>query len=100
MNIQLNFTDASRVSSSEPDVIIILVTDPALFIDQDGRLLSSFILATQIPRQIQMGSFDEKMAVIATSAGNGAKGFVIGNFLVSLIFSASLNQMWSMVEAQ
>lgn len=91
MNIQLNFTDASRVSSNEPDVIIVMVSDPAFFIDHDGRILSSFIIATQIPRQIQMGSLDEKMAVIATSAGNGAKGLVIGNFLVSLIFSASLN---------
>ena len=33
MNIQLNFTDASRVSSGSPDVIIILVGDPSFFID-------------------------------------------------------------------
>ena len=54
-------------------------------------MLASFIIATEIPRQIQMGSFDETMANIAASAGNGAKSFVITNFFVSLIFSASLN---------
>jgi hypothetical protein len=38
-----------------------------------------------------MGSFDEAVANLATSAGNGAKGFVVTNFLVSLLLSASLN---------
>ena len=74
-----------------PDVLIIQVVDPSYFVDYDGHLLSSFIIATQIPRQIQMGSIEESVAKMATSAGNGAKSFVVTNFFLSLLMSASLN---------
>ena len=40
MNIQLNFTDASSVSSVSPDVLIVQIVDPSFFIDYDGHLLS------------------------------------------------------------
>jgi hypothetical protein len=38
-----------------------------------------------------MGSIDEAVTNMATSAGNGAKGFVVTNFFLSLMLSASLN---------
>ena len=52
MEIKLNFTNAASVSSTSSDVLIIQVVDPSYFIDYDGNMLDSFIIATQIPRQI------------------------------------------------
>jgi hypothetical protein len=40
MEIQLNFTDASIISSISPDVLILQVVDPSFFVDYDGRPLS------------------------------------------------------------
>jgi hypothetical protein len=42
------------------------------------------LLASELPRQIKPGSVEAQFAAAASTAGAGAKGFVIGNFLLSL----------------
>ena len=49
---------------------------------------------------MQADSADFKVADSATKASNGVKTFVVGNVLMSTVLSASLNQLFSMVEAQ
>jgi hypothetical protein len=57
-------------------------------------------LGSELPRQIIPGSAEAQFAAASGTAGAGAKGVVIGNFILTLFLSASLNQLWSMVEAQ
>jgi hypothetical protein len=40
-----------------------------------------------------------QIAVVATKGATGVKSFVIGNVILSTVLSASLNQLFSMVEA-
>ena len=54
----------------------------------------------KLPRQIQADSADFKVADSSVKASNGVKTFVVGNVLMSTVLSASLNQLFSMVEAQ
>ena len=49
---------------------------------------------------MQADSTDVKFADSATKTINGVKTFVVGNVLMSTVLSASLNQLFSMVEAQ
>lgn len=49
---------------------------------------------------MELGSTESKVANAATSASTGVQTFVIGNILMSIVLSASLNQLFSMVEAQ
>ena len=52
----------------------------------------------KLPRQLTLG--EVIVAEVAETASQGAKTFVVGNLIFSIALSASLNHLWSMVEAQ
>jgi len=91
MDIQLNFTDTTLISAFSPDVIILQLVDPSYFADEAGSVPTSIFMAQELPRQIKPGSVEEQVLETVTTAGAASQGFVIGNFILSFLMSASLN---------
>ena len=50
----------------------------------------------KIPRQQQEGGAGGASKALDTAA-NGSKAAMIGNFILNLSLSASLNQLWAMI---
>ena len=83
------------------DSVAVVFNDIKQFVSQSGATIDEpILLIKQLPRQIELGSPESNVANVATSASTGVKTFVISNILMSTVLSASLNQLFSMVEAQ
>ena len=101
MEVQFYFDNAAQVSADgKADVLLVTIKDPSMFQGTNGYTPSSFVIVAELPKQIQLGGTDEAVVGAAGEASASSQGVVIGNFILSLMLSASLNQMWSMVEAQ
>ena len=53
----------------------------------------------KIPKQKDSGN-GAKLAAAFESAASGSKAALVGNFVLNLLLSASLNQLWSMINSQ
>ena len=53
-----------------------------------------------LPPQMAFDGFEAKMAGALDNASSATKGVVIGNFLLNLAMSSSLNLLWSMINTQ
>ena len=101
MDVQFYFNNATHVSiNGNTDVLTLTILDPSFFKAANGYRPKHFMIAAELPKQIQLGSMDESVLGVADSASTASQGVVIGNLILSLMLSASLNQMWSMIEAQ
>lgn len=59
LEIQLTFENATSVSVGvSPEILVVQVVDPSFFADADGQNPVNFVIAQEIPRQIQLGSAD------------------------------------------
>ena len=54
----------------------------------------------ELPSQIIPGSVQETVSEVITATGSTAKTVMTGNLVLNLFLFASLNQLWSLVEAQ
>ena len=121
LQLQIAFENPLFVSTEyEPEVLEIKISDGAIFLSVDGLPLqinspnqysglldqkrelqeeddSSLKLQSKIPKQ-DLTNEDDKAAMAAFEGGAIASQVTfVGNFFLNLFMSASLNQLWSMV---
>jgi hypothetical protein len=58
------------------------------------------IIERYLPTQSSSGGSSAAVVAAVESAASTAKAVVIGNFIFNLLMSASLNQLWSMINTQ
>ena len=116
LKIQIFFKTALYVSSgNEPEVLRISFNDKFIFVSQQDipiefntgnlRNLENFeipqlIIERVIPSQIQLGSAHESFASAVTTASESSKLMTLGTFAFNIAISASLNQLWTMINTQ
>ena len=120
VSIQMYFEEAMFVSANgEPDTLKITFVDKYMFVGKNNLPLhfgagrrrqrralaaaddSQFLtLYREMPTQIQLDSTAETAQAAATAAADSSKAFMIGNFIFNLLVSASLNQLWSLINTQ
>ena len=84
----------------ENDSILIKMQPNGFFVDKFLRYFDEeFIFEHAIPAQIQLGSPEEQLKQSVDTVSSGAKATVVGNVILSFVLNASLNQLWSVVEA-
>ena len=99
INFKLKFDNPFEISQQSDPEKIMFVMDMKGVTDSDGLKFTDKRNSVQawIPRQIA----DEAEAQAIESAGedlSGAStGVMAGNFIISLLMAASLNQLWSMI---
>ena len=57
-------------------------------------------LELRIPKQIKEGGSDAAAIEALEKAASSSKAVLIGNFILNLALSASLNQLWVMINTQ
>lgn len=100
MDIQMFFDNPFAVSSNPiPDKVRVTFNDPKLWIGADGLLMTNNtkVIERFLPTQMFPGGAGAAAAQTMTGAASSAKAVVIGNFIFNLLMSASLNQLWSMI---
>ena len=58
------------------------------------------ILRKILPPQIPFGGFAAAAVGSLNNAASMTKGMVVGNFILNLMMSSSLNMLWSMINTQ
>jgi hypothetical protein len=97
MTINLYFDHPLRVSANAiPDTVKVFFNDPTLFMGANGLKMESkgYIIESRLPKQQPSVDFD------ISGASSSAKAIVIGNFILNIMMSASLQQLWNMINAQ
>ena len=96
IDFELIFDNPFSVSQdSEPDMVKLLL-DLSEFRAKNGERMQSTILEVLIPRQLN-GESGAIMVSAAAAVDTASTAAVGTNFLVNLLLSASLNQLWSML---
>ena len=100
MQISLFFNDSSIISSTQiMDRVQLIFTPNTLFQDTVGRTFGEKIVVNRaIPPQIQIS--EAQVAATAEAASEGLQAVTVGNIALNFLLSASLNYLWSMIEAQ
>ena len=58
------------------------------------------MLQRELPTQLQMGGSEEKIQSVISWASESSKVAMASNFVINILISASLNQLWSMINTQ
>ena len=96
ISIEITFENPILISQGEkPDEIDIAI-DLSEFKAKNGYSMSPMVMNILLPRQMNVDSAAviESAAATAESASTAAVGT---NFLINIMLSASLNQLWSMM---
>ncbi len=99
MTVQLNFTNAIKVSADDPDTLEAKFVGNFFFFDQDGMVLpKDKTIFKELPPQMQYGSkATAALQVFAEVANSASNGVLVSNLALNIVLSASLQQLWSMV---
>jgi hypothetical protein len=102
MTVQLNFTNAIQVSANDPDMLEAKFVGNFFFFDQDGMVLpKDKTIYKELPLQMQFGSKETAALVaVAEVANSASNGVLASNLVLNIVLSASLQQLWSMVNTQ
>lgn len=122
VTLQLKFTSAVYVSQNEkPDKLKVTFRDPFMFISEKNRPLSSkrtfgrssyrklqevsdvldFItIERDLPPQLKLDGASAQVQNVFSAANEGSKALIITNFVINVAVSASLNQLWAMINTQ
>ena len=94
--IELTFENPIMISQGEEPDSVDLAIDLSEFKAKNGYRMSPMVMNIQLPRQMNVDSAAaiESAAATAESASTAAVGT---NFLINIMLSASLNQLWSMM---
>ena len=98
LSLKLNFTNPLKISQTDdPDFVFVLLNLDQ-FKDADGNGLgANKLIKVLLPRLVMEGEATDTVESAGASAGSSSKITVIGNFLVNIAMSASLNQLWGMI---
>jgi hypothetical protein len=98
----LNFETPIFVSSfEEPDFLIVEFNCYLCFFSEFGQtILEDTTLERILPRQVLKGSTAAKIASVANELAASANSVNVGNVILNTVLSASLNQIWSMINTQ
>jgi hypothetical protein len=58
------------------------------------------VLRKTLPTQLAIAGFEAQLAGALENASSATKGIVVGNFILNLLMSSSLNMLWSMINTQ
>ena len=99
MTIQLNFTNAIKVSANDPDTLEAKFVGNFFFFDKDGMVLpKDKTIYKELPLQMQFGSkATAALVAVAEVANTASNGVLASNLVLNIVLSASLQQLWSMV---
>ena len=122
LDLQIYFDNPNFVSMEEdPEYVRVIIRDGSIFVSEDGlplelaedpdsrRLLAKsnfelskepLILSKKIPVQKPSGETEKLVAQALEIAATGSQMVFLGNFAFNLALSASLNQLWSMINTQ
>ena len=102
MTVQLNFTSAIQVSANDPDTLEAKFVGNFFFFDQDGMVLpKDKTIYKELPLQMQFGSkATAALVAVAEVANSASNGVLVSNLALNIVLSASLQQLWSMVNTQ
>ena len=53
----------------------------------------------KVPKQMENSAFTKAFSTFNEGVGNGAKGALIGNFVVNLLLSGAMNLLWGLLHA-
>ena len=96
MELQLIFVDSLSVSQDEePDNVIVLLKLSDYKDEYGFTLPLNTFLEVMLPRQLL--SDKDIVDTTASTAEAGAAGIAAGNFIANAALSASLNQLWSVI---
>lgn len=70
--------------------------DSASFAEEDGVI----VLERELPTQIQLGGAEETIQEALSAASDSSKVAMASNFVMNILISASLNQLWAMINTQ
>ena len=101
----------------EPEVAEVTINEGSIFISEAGlplemsdvsssprrlapKVEQPLLLRKKIPKQKDSGDSAKLAATALQTAASGSKAALIGNFALNLALSASLNQLWSMINTQ
>lgn len=68
------------------------------FFDEEDD--DAIVLERELPTQIQLGGAQETIQGALTAASDGSKVAMVSNFALNIFISASLNQLWAMINTQ
>ena len=81
------------------DKLQVIFKPNGYFVDNSGRTFSDTIIMNRaIPPQIEVS--EATVAATAEVASEGLQAVTVGNIVLNFLLSASLNYLWSMIEAQ
>ena len=112
LELQLNFEKPLYVSTAEePEYLEVRLLDTYMFISEEGLPLvptdeddedddRELLLRKKIPKQLPSGEADLVAMQTLDSAAQGSQAAVYGNFFLNMAMSASLNELWGMINSQ
>ena len=119
LKVQIDFSNPIYVSMEEdPEMAEVVINDGSIFISEDGLPLKlkvkkdqaksrelreeeePLILMKKFPPQKPSSDADKFATAALESAATGSQAALMGNFFLNLALSASLNQLWGMINTQ
>ena len=98
LNFKLNFTNPIAISQTdEPDFIFCLLNLSQFKDANRNSLGGNILIKVLLPRMAAEGAATETVESTGASAGSSTKAATLSNFFLNIAMSASLNQLWGMI---
>ena len=112
LELQLIFESPLYISTeNEPEYLEVQMLNVNTFISEEGLPLTTatneddndddqLFLRMKIPKQLPPSDADQIAMQTLNSAAEGSSAAVFGNFFFNMAMSASLNELWGMINSQ
>ncbi len=101
INLKLHFEKPIEVSALDIDSLKIIFNDPSFFKGAKGETIEDGLtISRQIPPQLKDGKMTFLLSDVKKFLTPSAQGFSLAHFTLNLILAATLQQLWSMINAQ
>ena len=98
LSFKLFFTKPLKISQGDDVDYVFVLLNLDQFKDVDGNSLgTNTLVRVLLPRMVEEGQATETLKSTGATAGSSSKVTVIANFIMNIFMSASLNQLWGMI---
>ena len=98
VEISLNFTENFQVSSKDEPDLLLVQFDLSQYTTKNNQVLQPVVKTIMVPRQMASQEEAEQVESSGDTASSSSFATTVINFLVSLLTSNSLGQVWDLIE--